>query len=97
MTAAPIRLHTGGMATTTVTRTTISRDPELVALVEAEPDYPGASAMLDTADRAWLRAKGIAVGDRPAPVPLHEAARLARIERKTKAPAKKIAKPKSRP
>jgi hypothetical protein len=61
--------------------TSVSRDPALVALLDAAPGYPGASALLDAADRAWLRAQGHDVPERAAAIPLHEAARLARKER----------------
>jgi len=76
------------MATRTTVRTTVSRDPALVALLEGRPDYPGASAQLDAADRAWLRSQGVTVPPRAPEVPLHVAARLARVGRK-EAPQKK--------
>lgn len=79
---APIgdRVHNRRMPRTTK-RSTVSRDPEIVALVATFPDYPGPVALLDAADRAWLRERGVSVPDRAPPVPLHEAARQARIRR----------------
>lgn len=76
-------------------RTTVSRDPALVALVEARPDYPGASAILDAGDRAWLREHGVEVPDKAKAIPLHVHARLARVERQNK-PAKKKSKPRAK-
>ncbi len=60
----------------------VSRDPALLELLAAQPDYPGASAQLDAADRAWLRARGVVVPPPEPVIPLHEAARIARIERR---------------
>lgn len=67
---------------------TLSRDPDLDAAVRAAPGYPGASAILAAADRAWLADHGHPVPPAPAAIPLHEAARIARAERRA-APAKK--------
>ena len=62
-------------------RTTVSRDPSLVAILAAHRDYPGPVAILDAADRAWLRARGVDVPDRAPAVPLTERARRARVAR----------------
>ncbi len=63
---------------------TCSRDAALDAAIRCAPAYPGASAMLDAADRAWLASQGLPVPARPEVVPLTELARRAR-----QAPAKK--------
>ncbi len=68
----------------TTLRTTVSRDPSLVAAVEGAAGYPGASAILDAGDRAWLAAQGLPVPERAPAIPLHEAARLARQKRAAK-------------
>jgi hypothetical protein len=78
----------------TTDRTTVSRDPALVALLATLPDYPGASAILDAADRAWARARGVAVGERVEAVPLHVAATRARQQRQSAAAKKKRRAPK---
>ena len=70
-------------------RTTVSRDPSLVAILAAFPDYPGPVAILDAADRAWLRARGVDVPDRAPAVPLTERARRARVARAGSGGAKK--------
>ena len=70
------------MSRTTI-RTTISRDPALVALLDALPGYPGPSAIIDAGDRAWLREHGVAVGDRPPVVPLCQRAAEARAAKRT--------------
>lgn len=78
----------------TTIRTTVSRDPDLVALLAKRRDYPGPTAILDSADRAWLRSVGVDVSGREETVPLHEAARLARNERQEKTVEKKHRTPK---
>ncbi len=80
----------------TTERTTVSRDPALVALLALHPDYPGPVAILDAADRAWLRARGVDVPDRAPAVPLTVLAREARRKRAAEgaAPAKGGAKKK---
>lgn len=70
-------------------RTTVSRDPSLVALLAAHRDYPGPVAILDAADRAWLRDRGVDVPDRAPAVPLTERARRARVARAGAGAAKK--------
>lgn len=66
------------MSTRATARTTVSRDPALVALLSAHPDYPGPVAILDAADRAWLRSRGVDVPPREPAVPLTVLAREAR-------------------
>ena len=70
--------------------TSVTRDPALRPLLDAHPDYPGPVAILDAADRAWLRARGVDVPDRAPAVPLHERAREARRRKAAEgaAPAK---------
>ncbi len=65
----------------TAKRTTVSRDPALVALLATLPGYPGPVAILDAADRAWARAHGAIVGERAPVAPLHERATAARGRR----------------
>lgn len=62
-------------------RTTVSRDPSLVAILAAHRDYPGPVAILDAADRAWLRERGVDVPPREPAVPLTVLAREARRRR----------------
>jgi hypothetical protein len=68
------------MPRNTVT-TTVSRDADLVQLLKGRADYPGPSALLDQADRAWARSVGLDVPERVETPPLHELARAARRER----------------
>jgi hypothetical protein len=79
----------------TTHRTTVTRDLALVALLDTLPGYPGPSALLDAADRAWAREQGVEVPERAETIPLHEAARLARATRQ-RAAAKKIDRPRSK-
>lgn len=69
--------------------TSVTRDPALRPLLAAHPDYPGPVAILDAADRAWLRARGVDVPDRAPAVPLTERARRARVARAGSGGAKK--------
>jgi hypothetical protein len=52
---------------------TLTEDIVLHDLVRATPGYPGPTEILDAADRAWLRAQGVAVPERVT-VPGHVAA-----------------------
>lgn len=78
------------MPTRSTVRTTVSRDPALVAMLAAHPDYPGPVAIIDAADRAWLRERGVDVPPREPAVPLTVLAREARRRKAAEgaAPAK---------
>lgn len=65
----------------TTVAATVTRDAALLAVLATHADYPGPSAQLDAADRAWLAARGVVV-PRPAAVPLAESARLARLAKR---------------
>ena len=56
--------------------------PAILALLAAEPDYHGPSAMLDAADRRWLRERGHVVSPREPAEPLHVLASRARAAKK---------------
>ena len=70
--------------------TSVTRDPALRPLLEAFDDYPGPVAILDAADRAWLRSRGVDVPPREPAVPLTVLAREARRRKAAEgaAPAK---------